>query len=156
MKAGGGGDPTSVLIMLPALERKPPQTPARRRFTLFPRLRASADLLMMPKEVLADRDIRAEVVPTLSLPRISALLNRFKPDDFAPDPLPMGTSRPPCHESPPIPCPWALALHFSWCKLLQSMVDGKSLPQTQNTNQELRVQTPLFCQTDMNLADPGG
>ena len=64
-----------------------------RRFTLFPRLRASADLLMMPKEVLADRSIRVEVVPTLSVPRISAILKRFRPDDYAPDPLPHGAAR---------------------------------------------------------------
>ena len=49
-----------------------------------------ADLLMMPKEVLTDRAIRAEVVPGLSLRRICQLLNRFLPDDFAPDPLPPG------------------------------------------------------------------
>ena len=57
---------------------------------LFPCLRATADLLMMPKEVLTDRAIRAEVVPGLSLRRICQLLNRFLPDDFAPDPLPPG------------------------------------------------------------------
>lgn len=61
-----------------------------RRFTLFPRLRATADLLMMPKEVLADRGIRNEVVPSLSVPRIRAILLRFRPDDYAPDPLPHG------------------------------------------------------------------
>lgn len=141
----------------------PGVSPGCRRFTLFPRLRATADLLMMPKEVLADRGIRAEVgislygfsfpanapsdacnraagclifclgivcvseprsgcdchsgmlragpklqvVPTLSVPRIRAILHRFRPDDFAPDPLPHGAlrllhlqclpqSRPPC------------------------------------------------------------
>ncbi len=61
-----------------------------RRYMLFPCLRATADLLMMPKEVLTDRAIRAEVVPGLSLRRICQLLNRFLPDDFAPDPLPPG------------------------------------------------------------------
>ena len=60
------------------------------RYMLFPCLRATADLLMMPKEVLTDRAIRAEVVPGLSLRRICQLLNRFLPDDFAPDPLPPG------------------------------------------------------------------
>ena len=45
---------------------------------------------MMPKEVLTDRAIRAEVVPGLSLRRICQLLQRFLPDDFAPDPLPPG------------------------------------------------------------------
>jgi hypothetical protein len=45
---------------------------------------------MMPKEVLTDAAIRAEVVPGLSLRRICQLLQRFVSDDFAPDPLPPG------------------------------------------------------------------
>jgi hypothetical protein len=45
---------------------------------------------MMPKEVLTDRTIRAEVLPGLSLGRICSLLERFQPDDFAADPLPRG------------------------------------------------------------------
>lgn len=60
------------------------------RYALFPCLRATADLLMMPKEALIDRAIRAEVVPGLSLRRICQLLQRFVTDDFAPDPLPPG------------------------------------------------------------------
>ena len=67
------------------------------RYMLFPCLRATADLLMMPKEVLTDRAIRAEVVPGLSLRRICQLLNRFLPDDFAPDPLPPGGGPQPSH-----------------------------------------------------------
>ena len=63
------------------------------RYLLFPRLRAVADLLMMPKEVLTDRLIRAEVVPGLSLRIICALLGRFHPDDFAAEPLPPGVER---------------------------------------------------------------
>ncbi|KAK9805120.1 hypothetical protein WJX72_000185 [[Myrmecia] bisecta] len=59
-------------------------------YALFPKLRATADLLMMPKEVLTDSSIRAEVVPGLSLRRICQLLVRFEPDDFAADPLPPG------------------------------------------------------------------
>ena len=61
------------------------------RYLLFPRLRAVADLLMMPKEVLTDRAIRSEVVPGLSLRVICAVLARFHPDDFAAEPLPPGT-----------------------------------------------------------------
>ena len=61
-----------------------------RRYALFPCLRATADLLMMPKEALTDRAIRAEVVPGLSLRRICQLLQRYVTDDFAPDPLPPG------------------------------------------------------------------
>lgn len=60
------------------------------RYSFFPRLRATADLLMMPKEVLIDRSIRAEVLPGLSLRRICTLLERFQPDDFSADPLPRG------------------------------------------------------------------
>ena len=45
---------------------------------------------MMPKEVLTDRSIRAEVLPGLSLGRICTLLERFQPDDFSADPLPRG------------------------------------------------------------------
>eukprot|EP00891_Asterochloris_glomerata_P004843 jgi/Astpho2/4843/Aster-05779 len=59
-------------------------------YTYFPKLRATADLLMMPKEVLTDRAIRSEVVPGLSLHRICQILERFQPDDFAADPLPKG------------------------------------------------------------------
>lgn len=67
-----------------------PMVPAMSRYMLFPCLRATADLLMMPKEVLTDRAIRAEVVPGLSLRRICQLLQRYVSDDFAPDPLPPG------------------------------------------------------------------
>ena len=45
---------------------------------------------MMPKEVLTDRSIRAEILPGLSLRRICTLLERFQPDDFSADPLPRG------------------------------------------------------------------
>lgn len=62
------------------------------RYSFFPQLRATADLLMMPKEVLTDRTIRAEVLPGLSLSRICSILERFQPDDFAADPLPRGTA----------------------------------------------------------------
>lgn len=48
---------------------------------------------MMPKEVLTDRTIRAEVLPGLSLNKICTLLERFQPDDFAADPLPRGQCR---------------------------------------------------------------
>lgn len=51
---------------------------------------------MMPKEALTDPQIRSEVLPGLSAVRICQLLQRFQPDEFAPDPLPPG--------GPPIPC----------------------------------------------------
>ncbi|KAI3433675.1 hypothetical protein D9Q98_003484 [Chlorella vulgaris] len=56
-------------------------------YRLFPCLRATADLLMMPKEVLADPQMRREVVPGLPLHRVCQLLERFQPDENAPDPL---------------------------------------------------------------------
>ncbi|EFN59072.1 hypothetical protein CHLNCDRAFT_137813 [Chlorella variabilis] len=66
-------------------------------YRLFPCLRATADLLMMPKQarssgraVLADPQMRREVVPGLPLHRVCQLLERFEPDDNAPDPLPPG------------------------------------------------------------------
>ena len=87
---------------------------------LFPCLRATADLLMMPKEVLTDRAIRAEVVPGLSLRRICQLLNRFLPDDFAPDPLPPGQS--PARTCVPVmdfnfSCSWILVLVPMWLRI---------------------------------------
>ncbi len=45
---------------------------------------------MMPKEAVADRGIREEVVSTLTVLNISSLLRRFRPDEYAPNPLPMG------------------------------------------------------------------
>ena len=87
---------------------------------LFPCLRATADLLMMPKEVLTDRAIRAEVVPGLSLRRICQLLNRFLPDDFAPDPLPPGQG--PARTCVPVmiltlSCSWILVLVPTWLRI---------------------------------------
>ena len=62
------------------------------RYTLFRRLRSTCDLLMMPKEVLTDRHIREEVVPGLSVHKIMAILERFHPDDYAPESLPHGAA----------------------------------------------------------------
>ena len=41
-------------------------------------------------QVLTDRQMRREVVPGLPLHRVCQLLERFEPDDCAPDPLPPG------------------------------------------------------------------
>ena len=57
---------------------------------LFPRLRAVADLLMMPKDALADPSARLDVLPFLSLKSVCGALGKFRPDDHAPDPLPPG------------------------------------------------------------------
>ena len=74
----GNGNPSSSCSSILELPR------------LFPRLRAVADLLMMPKEALADASARLDVLPHLSLRSICGALARFKPDDHAPDPLPPG------------------------------------------------------------------
>mmetsp|Transcript_11160 Transcript_11160/g.31634 ORF Transcript_11160/g.31634 Transcript_11160/m.31634 type:complete len:1185 (+) Transcript_11160:474-4028(+) len=54
---------------------------------LFPHLRCAADLLMLPKDMLADAEVREDICPALDLPHVVALLERFKPDDYAPDPV---------------------------------------------------------------------
>ncbi|GLC40297.1 hypothetical protein PLESTB_001806600 [Pleodorina starrii] len=52
---------------------------------LFPLLRAAADLLMMPKELLLDRSVRLDVGAALSMRSVLHILERFKPDEFAQD-----------------------------------------------------------------------
>ncbi|GIL78018.1 hypothetical protein Vretimale_7358 [Volvox reticuliferus] len=52
---------------------------------LFPLLRAAADLLMMPKELLLDRAVRLDVGAALSMRSVLHILERFKPDEFAQD-----------------------------------------------------------------------
>jgi hypothetical protein len=68
---------------------RPPRSPAARASpppagagaaAFFPRLRAAADLLMMPKAPLADAAVRAEVAPGLPPAAVAALLARFEPD----------------------------------------------------------------------------
>ncbi|GMH44632.1 hypothetical protein BSKO_12584 [Bryopsis sp. KO-2023] len=54
---------------------------------LFPLLKATADLLMMPKELLTDASVRMDVFSALSTRSMCALLERYTPDDFAPDPI---------------------------------------------------------------------
>ena len=51
---------------------------------------SDAYLLSSPSQALLDPDIRREVAPGLSLPRVAALLRRFEPDEDAPEPLPPG------------------------------------------------------------------
>lgn len=58
--------------------------------TLFPRLRAAADLLMFPKDMLRDAATRAEILPALTLPQVCAIVTKFVPDDYAPDSVPRG------------------------------------------------------------------
>ncbi|GFR44518.1 hypothetical protein Agub_g5785 [Astrephomene gubernaculifera] len=52
---------------------------------LFPLLRAAADLLMMPKELLLDRAVRLDVGAALSMRSVLHILQRFQPDEFAQD-----------------------------------------------------------------------
>ncbi|KAJ7972257.1 Nucleolar gar2-like protein [Quillaja saponaria] len=62
---GGGGKPKSFLL-----------------------LNALSDLLMLPKDMLIDRQVRLEVCPSISLPLIKRILCNFTPDEFCPDPVP--------------------------------------------------------------------
>lgn len=52
---------------------------------LFPRLRAAADLLMMPKGALADAEIRRTVAAALPPSSIASLLQRYRAEDPASD-----------------------------------------------------------------------
>jgi hypothetical protein len=64
----------------PAARAAPPPGAAAGAAAFFPRLRAAADLLMMPKAPLADAAVRAEVAPGLPPAAVAALLARFEPD----------------------------------------------------------------------------
>lgn len=55
--------------------------------SFFPSLKASGDLLMMPKELLTDASVRGELFAALSIRSMCVLLERFQPDEFAPDPV---------------------------------------------------------------------
>lgn len=52
---------------------------------------------MMNKERLTNRQLRADVAPGLGLSRICQLLDRYQPDDDAPEPLPEGETRLPTY-----------------------------------------------------------
>lgn len=51
----------------------------------LPLLKGAAELLMMPKELLMDDGIRADVASCLSLRTVLQILERFAPDEFAGD-----------------------------------------------------------------------
>lgn len=53
--------------------------------SLFPLLRAAADLLMMPKELLMEQTIRRDVCQALSIRSMLHILQAFAPDEYAPD-----------------------------------------------------------------------
>ncbi|MEW5311714.1 MAG: hypothetical protein WDW38_003403 [Sanguina aurantia] len=58
--------------------------------SLFPLLRAAADLLMMPKELLMDKAIRLDVCCVLSMSSVLHILERFQQDEFATDVIDRG------------------------------------------------------------------
>ena len=74
----------------PPVRRDGTGSPSASMPPLFPRTRAAADLLMVPKEALADAAVRADVAPGLRTQSVAALLARYAPDAAAPDPLPPG------------------------------------------------------------------
>ncbi|XP_042494370.1 uncharacterized protein LOC122073803 [Macadamia integrifolia] len=57
-------------------------------FKSFNLLYALSDLMMLPKDMLLNSDIRKEVYPTFGAPLIRRVLNSFVPDEFCPDPIP--------------------------------------------------------------------
>ncbi|KAG6540981.1 hypothetical protein Mapa_017651 [Marchantia paleacea] len=54
---------------------------------LFNLIKATGDLLMLPKDFLMDRAFRKEICPMLSLHLVRRILVNFVPDEFAPDPI---------------------------------------------------------------------
>ncbi|KAI3772571.1 hypothetical protein L6452_03760 [Arctium lappa] len=54
----------------------------------FHLLDSLSGLLMVPKDMLLDRSIRAEVCPSISLALLTRILSNFTPDEFCPDPVP--------------------------------------------------------------------
>jgi len=73
-----------------ARDPRAPLGPPPPASAFFPGVRAAADVLMVPKEALADEAVRRDVVPRLALDDVCSLLARFGPDAAAPDPLPPG------------------------------------------------------------------
>eukprot|EP00882_Tetradesmus_deserticola_P012294 GHRQ01013028.1.p1 GENE.GHRQ01013028.1~~GHRQ01013028.1.p1 ORF type:complete len:287 (+),score=158.48 GHRQ01013028.1:364-1224(+) len=56
--------------------------------SLYPLLRSTSDLLMMPKDLLLEEGIRADMCENLPLPTLVFMLNRFQPDDFSREGIP--------------------------------------------------------------------
>ena len=55
---------------------------------LIPKLRATADVCMTPKDALVDAKLRADIVcHKLSTKTLAAIVTKFRPDDFAPQPV---------------------------------------------------------------------
>ncbi|PWA78623.1 hypothetical protein CTI12_AA212600 [Artemisia annua] len=54
----------------------------------FDHLNSLSHLLMVPKDMLTDKSIRAEVCPLINLMLLKRILSNFTPDEFCPDPVP--------------------------------------------------------------------
>lgn len=54
----------------------------------FPLLNELSDLLMLPKDMLIEKDIRKEICPSIGISLITRVLCNFTPDEFCPDPVP--------------------------------------------------------------------
>nr|XP_043622528.1 uncharacterized protein LOC122594118 [Erigeron canadensis]XP_043622530.1 uncharacterized protein LOC122594118 [Erigeron canadensis] len=54
----------------------------------FNLLNSLSHLLMVPKDMLMDKSIRAEVCPSISLSLLKQVLSSFTSDEFCPDPVP--------------------------------------------------------------------
>ncbi|KAK9113484.1 hypothetical protein Syun_020281 [Stephania yunnanensis] len=59
-------------------------------FKSFRLLNSLSDLMMLPKDMLLDRSIRKEVCPAFGASLIKRILKSFVPDEFSPEPIPMG------------------------------------------------------------------
>ena len=56
--------------------------------TIIPKLRATADVCMIPKDALVDCKLRADIVGgKITAKELAAVVSRFRPDDFAPQPV---------------------------------------------------------------------
>ncbi|PWA26338.1 hypothetical protein CTI12_AA628150 [Artemisia annua] len=54
----------------------------------FDHLNSLSHLLMVPKDMLKDKSIRAEVCPSVNLMLLKRILSNFTPDECCPDPVP--------------------------------------------------------------------
>ncbi|CAG9467193.1 unnamed protein product [Pedinophyceae sp. YPF-701] len=58
--------------------------------SVLPLMRSVADLLMVPKDLLADPSTRREVCPHLTTDQVAAVLERYHPDCYCADPVDPG------------------------------------------------------------------
>lgn len=56
--------------------------------TIVPKLRATADVCMIPKDALVDSKLRADIVGgKITAKELASVVSQFRPDDFAPQPV---------------------------------------------------------------------